>query len=56
MPARLLERAMARLTGMYFVRPLDVPEVTARYGIRPGQVALSSRGKSGCQYSAQKSS
>ena len=41
---------------MCLVTPLVVPEVTAKVGMRPGQVQSSSSGKAGFQYASQKSS
>jgi hypothetical protein len=48
-PAFWLEATMARDTGMYLVLPLVVPDDRAKYGMRPGQVTSSRRGKAGCQ-------
>ena len=44
-PARTFDRRISRLTGMYFVVPVDVPDDTANQGIGPGHVQLTSRGK-----------
>jgi hypothetical protein len=38
---------------MYFVVPEDVPELTGKKGIVPGQVQFVKRGKSLFQYSSQ---
>ena len=51
-----LSASIARDTGMYLVTPLVVPELAAKYGILPGQLALSRRGNVGCHQSCQKSS
>ena len=44
-PARTLDRRISRLTGMYFVAPVVVPDETANQGTRPGQVQSVRRGK-----------
>jgi hypothetical protein len=54
--ARRFDRIIASETGMYFVVPAVVPDVTAKNGMRPGQVMLSRCGKCGCHQSRQKSS
>ncbi len=40
-PARLFDATISRETGMYFVAPWVVPLVSAKKGMRPGQVTLS---------------
>ncbi len=55
-PARRSARIISCEQGMYLVTPLVVPEVTAKVGMRPGQVQASSSGKAGFQYASQKSS
>jgi hypothetical protein len=42
--ARLLPRIIGAVTGMYFVVPEVVPEESAKYGTRPGQVTSTSTG------------
>ena len=51
--ARTLARCISRLTGMYFVVPVVVPDETASQGMSPGQVQSVRRGKGVCQYSSQ---
>ena len=43
--ARTLERCISRLTGMYFVVPVVVPDETASQGMSPGHVQSTRRGK-----------
>ena len=43
-PARTFDRRISRLTGMYFVVPVDVPDDTANHGMGPGQVQPYRRG------------
>src|SRR5262245_2112751 len=50
------EASISLDTGMYLVVPLVVPEESAKYGIRVGQVTLSKIGNSPRQYSSQKAS
>ena len=47
---------MALVQGMYFKLPVEVPDETAKYSTRPGQVTLSRCGKASFQYPFQKSS
>ena len=42
--ALVFEASIARETGMYFVAPCVVPLVSARNGMRPGQVRSSKWG------------
>ena len=48
-PARTFDRRISRLTGMYFVVPVAVPDDTANQGMRPGHVQSVRRGKGACQ-------
>ena len=48
-PARTFDRCISRLTGMYFVVPVAVPDETANQGMRPGHVQSVRRGKGACQ-------
>ena len=51
--ARAFERTISREQGMCLTLPLAVPDETAKNGIRPGQVTLSSSGKCFFQNSSQ---
>ena len=55
-PARTFERCISRLTGMYFVAPVVVPDETANQGMRPGHVQSVRRGKGARQYASQNAS
>ncbi len=53
MPAFVFDASISFEHGMYLVVPEDVPELTGKYGIRPGQVQFSSRGNGPFQNSSQ---
>jgi hypothetical protein len=54
MPALVFERIMSSEQGMYFVVPDDVPELTGKNRMVPGQVQSVRVGKGPCQKSSQK--
>lgn len=53
MPALVFDASISFEHGMYFVVPDEVPELTGKYGISPGQVQFSSRGNESFQNSSQ---